>query len=471
MRGSMSVAGSERPARYELLGELASGGMATVYLGRRQSGAGARLVAIKSMRQELAADEAFAAMFLDEATLTAQIKHPNVVATLDVVSAEGKLLIVMEYVEGVSLAKLLELAWGRRTRVPPAVGVRILTDVLRGLHAAHELVDERGRPLSVVHRDVSPQNVIVGLDGVARILDFGVAKAASQRHVTERGEIKGKLSYMPPEQQFGEPVDRRSDVYAAGVVLWELLVGRRLFTARDDDELARLVFEGRIDPPSVAAEHVPPALDRVVLRALAHRREDRWWSAEQMAEELRGAVAPAPRGDVVATLRAIAQGEIDARARHVGELDSPRAARLEREAQTVLEVLTSRGAEVIPEPLPFAPVTKVESPSARDGAREASRPRAPSETSRPAESRASRRAKRRAARRLRLGLVIGGIILAIVLLMVVALVLGLKAREAEGASPALTSWGSPTAPSIFTHDAPSSAARAGAGTLEKISGV
>ncbi|MBX3219949.1 MAG: serine/threonine protein kinase [Labilithrix sp.] len=442
MLGSLSVAGSERPARYELLGELASGGMATVYLGRRRSGAGARLVAVKSIRQELAADDAFAAMFLDEATLTAKIKHPNVVATLDVVSAEGKLLIVMEYVEGLSLAKLLELAWGRKASVPPAVAVRVLTDVLRGLHAAHELVDERGRALSVVHRDVSPQNVMIGLDGVARILDFGVAKAASQRHVTERGEIKGKLSYMPPEQQLGEAVDRRSDVYAAGVVLWELLVGRRLFTARDDDELARLVFEGRVDPPSLASgQRVPAALDHVVLRALAHRREDRWWSAEQMANELRDALEPAPRGDVVATLKGIARDELAARARHVSELDSPRAAKLEREAQTVLDVLTARGADAVPEPSPFAPspgalmapagdapVTRVESPAARDVARAA-------------ESRASRRAERRAKRRRRQILVLAAIGLLVVLLMIVALVLGWKAREAEVGSPAVRDVG------------------------------
>ena len=426
MLGSLSVEGPERHARYELLGELASGGMATVYLGRRRGAAGARLVAVKSMHQELAADDAFAAMFLDEATLTARIKHPNVVSTLDVVSADGKLLIVMEFVEGVSVGRLLELAAARRTHVPPAVVVSVLCDVLRGLHAAHELVDENGRPLSVVHRDVSPQNVLIGLDGVARILDFGVAKAASHRHVTAQGEIKGKLAYMPPEQQFGEPVDRRSDVYAAGIVLWELLVGRRLFTARDDDELVRQMFEGTVAPPStVAPVPVPRAIDHVVLRALSRERQDRGWSAEQMANALRAALEPASRAEVVATIASIAREEIEQRAAHVRALQTSRAPRLEREAQTVLDVLTARGNETIPEPVPFAPVTKVESPSARESARAV------------AESRAARRAQRRAQRRLRLILTLVGVGLLVVALMVLALVLGRKTREAEGESPSV----------------------------------
>ena len=365
------MAGSGRYEHYELLGELAMGGMATVYLGWRGShettisgiggrGATKRLVAIKSMRQELAADEAFSAMFLDEATLTARIKHPNVVETLDLVSADGKLLIVMEYVEGVSLATLLESAWKQRALVPPAVAVAVLRDVLQGLHAAHELVDERGRPLSVVHRDVSPQNVLIGLEGVARILDFGVAKAAVQRHVTERGEIKGKLAYMPPEQQFGELVDRRSDVYAAGVVLWEVLVGRRLFTAADEDELVRQVFEMEVPRPSLVAEQpMPRALDHVVLRALAKRREDRWWSAEQMANELCAALPPASRHEVAAVIGSIARDEIEERLRHVRELQRSKSQPLEREAQTVLEVLTARGGEKVPAASAFSPATKV----------------------------------------------------------------------------------------------------------------
>ena len=204
-----------------------------------------------------------------------------------------------------------------------------------------------------MHRDVSPQNVIIGVDGVARILDFGVAKAAVQRHVTERGEIKGKLAYMPPEQQLGELVDRRSDVYAAGVVLWEMLVGRRLFTAPDEDELVRQVFETEVAGPSLAAAHpIPRDLDRVVLRALAKKREDRWWSAEQMANALCDALPPARPGDVATFVGTIARREIEQRIRHVRQLQGHQAVPLEREAQTVLEVLTGRGADKLPTPAP-----------------------------------------------------------------------------------------------------------------------
>ena len=231
---------------------------------------------------------------------------------------------------------------------------------------------------------------------------------------------------MPPEQQFGEPVDRRSDVYAAGIVLWELLVGRRLFTARDEDELVRQMFEGRIAPPStVAPAPVPRAIDHVVLRALSRKREDRWWSAEQMANALRDALEPASRVEVAAAIATIAREEIEQRAAHVQALQTPRAPRLEREAQTVLDVLTARGKETIPEPVPFAPATKVESPGARESARAN------------AESRAARRAQRRAERRLRLILALVGIGLLLALLMVIALVLGRKTREAEGESPSV----------------------------------
>lgn len=345
----MLLAG-ERHEHYELLGELASGGMATVYLGRERSSGGAtRLVAVKSMLPELASDEGFLAMFLDEATLTAKIKHPNVVSTLDVVSSDGRLLIVMEYVEGMPLARLLEIAWRKKIVVPAAISLSILCDVLAGLHAAHELVDEDGRALNVVHRDVSPQNILLGVDGAARILDFGIAKAATQQHVTARGEIKGKLAYMPAEQQLGEVVDRRSDVYAAGVVLWELLVGRRLFLSSDEEEIVRQVFEGLVQPPSlVADEEVSPEVDRVVLKALARRREDRWWSAAEMARALERASAIsssariADRSEVRTFLLDVGREELQERSRHVRELLGPRRSQLDAEEMLVLELLTGQ---------------------------------------------------------------------------------------------------------------------------------
>jgi eukaryotic-like serine/threonine-protein kinase len=441
------VLASELPPRYELLGELATGGMATVYLARQPRSNGTfRLVAVKSIRPELAQDEEFLAMFLDEATLTSRIKHRNVVQTLDLVSADGRLLIVMEYVEGVSLSKLLEVAWQKRTSIPASIALAILCDVLRGLHAAHELVDEQGRPLAVVHRDVSPQNVIVGTDGVARILDFGIAKAASQQHVTLRGEIKGKLAYMPIEQQLGELVDRRSDVYAAGVVLWELLTGRRLFSEPNEEELVRQVFEGRIDPPSLWADtQLPSEIDHVVLRALARKREDRWWSAEEMAKALNAspAMRPATQGDVAMLVHKLGSDELDQRSHHLRDLQSAHT-KLAPEEQIVLEVLTgerARGHPLIPQqsspPPPAAPVpppAPQRPPQHRTSAPPPAGPTpsyplglgpAPTATPSPPSAPSDRRARRREQRRRRRLFLFGGLALAIVFAMGLAFLLGM----------------------------------------------
>jgi serine/threonine-protein kinase len=215
--------------RYEILSELATGGMATVYLGRLRGPHGfARLVAVKAMHPQLAKDRIFHDMFLDEARLSARIRHPNVVPTIDVVSERGHLLLVMEYVEGESLGALARLH-REKGGFPQAIACAIAHDMLAGLHGAHETTGEDGKGLGLIHRDVSPQNILVGVDGLARVLDFGVAKAAGRVHVTQSGEVKGKIPYMPPEQLAGEDLDRTVDVYAAGVVLWEMLTGRRLF--------------------------------------------------------------------------------------------------------------------------------------------------------------------------------------------------------------------------------------------------
>ncbi|MCL2447368.1 MAG: serine/threonine protein kinase, partial [Polyangiaceae bacterium] len=194
------------------------------------SGGFARTVAIKQLHPQFAKDPEFVAMFLDEARLVARIRHPNVVPTLDVVAASSELFHVMEYVQGESLSRLARALRAREERVPLPIVVRIMNDVLQGLHAAHEARDERGVPLHIVHRDVTPQNILVGADGVARLLDFGVAKAAGRAQTTQDGQIKGKLAYMAPEQLMSAGVTRETDLYAASVVLWEMLAGERLFT-------------------------------------------------------------------------------------------------------------------------------------------------------------------------------------------------------------------------------------------------
>jgi eukaryotic-like serine/threonine-protein kinase len=278
--------------RYETLHLLASGGMASVYLGRARGPAGfERLVAVKVMHEHIAHDPAFGAMFLDEARLAARIRHPNVVPTLDV--AEDGRFLVMEYVEGASLHAILgRYREEERGTLPVPAALRIFLDVLAGLHAAHELADGKGRPLNLVHRDVSPHNVLVGIDGTTRITDFGIAYAEARLSTTRGGQLKGKLPYMAPEQLEDEPVDRRTDVYAAGCVLWELLTGRRLFQGSNEAAIACAVMAGAEKTPREMGAVVPASIDAVCMRAL-DERDARWQSALEMSEALETAAEEA----------------------------------------------------------------------------------------------------------------------------------------------------------------------------------
>jgi serine/threonine-protein kinase len=283
-----------RFGRYETLAHIASGGMAAVYLGRVLGAGGfERVVAIKAMHKDFAQDPTFVAMFLDEARLAARVRHPNVVATLDVQEGPSGLYIVMEYVEGPSLSAVRRALGARGERIPLGVALRILVDALLGLHAAHEQTGPDGAPLHIVHRDVTPQNILVSVDGVSKITDFGVARAESRLSQSKSGSIKGKLAYMPPQQVRAEPLDRRADVYAAGVVLWELLVGQRLFQADNDGALLYHVMGGAQRSPREAGADVPEVLDRAVMRALALDVEARYPSALAFAEALEGAAAEA----------------------------------------------------------------------------------------------------------------------------------------------------------------------------------
>jgi serine/threonine-protein kinase len=280
--------------RYVLYDEIASGGMATIHLGRMLGQVGfTRTVAIKRLHPHFAKDPEFVAMFIDEARLAAGISHPNVVSTLDVVALEGDLFLVMDYVEGDSLSHLVKRANARDQRVPPAVVSGIVSNVLYGLHAAHTATDDRGEPLSIVHRDVSPQNVLVGLDGVARVVDFGVAKASRRIMETEAGRIKGKFRYMAPEQVRADKFDHRVDVFAAGIVLWEALTGRALFAADEPMRTMTMVLDHPIPPPSSLAPDISSAVDAVVLKALARPVAERYATAREMAVELEDALGPA----------------------------------------------------------------------------------------------------------------------------------------------------------------------------------
>ncbi len=277
-------------SRYELLVKIATGGMGTVYVGRSR-GAFGRLFAIKRAHPHLRDDPAFRRMFIEEAQLASRIHHPNVVAVQDVEELEHELLLVMDYVEGAALSDLRDFHAGPTIRA--RIASRVVLDAAAGLAAAHELRREEGQRLDLVHRDVSPHNVLVGVDGVARLTDFGIAKSAAA-HATASGTIRGKLAYMAPEYVATGRLDQRSDVFALGVVLWEALSGERLFAASNEVELLQVVLACDV-PPLVG---VSAELDEIVARALARSPDERFPSASAFAEALERV---ARRADLVAT--------------------------------------------------------------------------------------------------------------------------------------------------------------------------
>jgi serine/threonine-protein kinase len=308
--------------RYALHAEIASGGMAAVHLGRLIGPVGfARTVAIKKLHAQFAKDPAFVAMFLDEARLAARIRHPNVVPTLDVVTIDDELFLVMEYVHGDSLARLIRKARGREEDVPVEIAVSVTSHALHGLHAAHEAKSERGSPLEIVHRDVSPQNVLVGVDGIGRVLDFGIAKATSRLQVTLEGQLKGKLAYMAPEQLEQHDVDRRVDVWASAVVLWELLAGRRLFHGDHPARLMKAVLSMEIEPPSAFSKAVPAALDAVVMRGLSRDPAGRFATAREMAIALEETGLVASQAAIGAWVERIAGDSLAERADVIASIE------------------------------------------------------------------------------------------------------------------------------------------------------
>jgi eukaryotic-like serine/threonine-protein kinase len=334
--------------RYVLYDEIASGGMATVHLGRMLGQVGfARVVAVKRLHSHLARDPEFVAMFLDEARLAAGVRHPNVVATLDVVAITGELFLVMEYVEGDSLSHLIRATRKAGELVPLPIVTNVICGMLYGLHAAHIATDDRGLPLGIVHRDVSPQNILIGIDGVTRVADFGVAKAERRLMETEAGRTKGKFSYMAPEQVRRDTVDCRADVFCAGICAWEALTGHFLFRAEDPGRMIVKLLEMPIDAPSKLAPGVPAVVDEIVLRALERDRDKRFQSAREMAIALEDALPPAISRKVGEWVSA-----------HVGAVLEQRHRRLaEMQDDDRPEVMLSEIAREVSSPsLPPAPI-------------------------------------------------------------------------------------------------------------------
>jgi len=275
---------------YVLVRELATGGMGCVYLAREEREGGiVRQVALKRIHDHLARDAAFVTMFLDEARIASRIHHPHVCTVFEYGKVDGTYFIAMEYLRGLPMSELLHELGKKPPEESPerlALGVRLLVQACEGLHAAHELRDEHGASLHVVHRDVSPHNLFLSIDGTLRVLDFGIARAADRLAETTQGRVKGKFAYMAPEQALGKEVDRRSDVFALGVILWELLTLQRLFKRDAPAETILALVNEPVAPPSAIARDVPPALDAIVLKALARDPAERFATAREMARAL-----------------------------------------------------------------------------------------------------------------------------------------------------------------------------------------
>jgi serine/threonine-protein kinase len=280
--------------RYELLFEIARGGMATVHAARLRGAHGfERLVAVKLLHAAL--DAQVRSSFLAEARLSARLLHPNVVQTLELGEDSGTPFIVMELVVGVSARELYQRAADTGKRLDPWLSAHVIAQAAAGLHVAHELKDGSGRPLGLVHRDVSPHNILVSFEGRVCVADFGIAKLASSDHATESGVVKGKFGYMSPEQARAEPLDRRSDVFSLGIVLHEALTGRRLFWGSSPSETLLRIIGDPVPDPRQSCDDVPAPLADVCLRCLRKDPAERYATAREVADALRDAIRASGR--------------------------------------------------------------------------------------------------------------------------------------------------------------------------------
>ncbi|WP_437925980.1 serine/threonine-protein kinase [Sorangium sp. So ce291] len=348
--------------RYELLVPIALGGMASVWAART-SGQLPRIVAVKLLRAELSDDPDFEAMFLDEATLVSQIHHPNVAETIDVGEEDGVLYQVMELIDGEPLNLVLRESKARGG-LPFPVALRIVAEAALGLHAAHELRGRDGKLVGLVHRDVSPQNILVGYDGAVKILDFGVAKAASNLQRTQVGQVKGKYAYMSPEQAGSEPIDRRTDVFTLGIVFYQLVTGKHPFLAENEPATVRRICDkAAVEPARTLAPSLPESVDRILMRALAKPRDERFATMAELrrAIEQLASTVPLATPDELAVL--------------MQQLLGPRGERRRVAIQEAMQIARERPADHdYPPPRPSSPQT-VARPGRAIVERDASAPR------------------------------------------------------------------------------------------------
>jgi serine/threonine protein kinase len=279
--------GYERFGAYHVHECLGAGGMASVHRATIDIGNGVvREVALKRMLPQLANDKMFVEDFVREAKLAANLNHPNIVRILELGRNQGQYFIAMELVVGQSLLQLMKLAWTARMQTPIGIVVAIAAELLDALDYASDAVDSEGEPMRLVHRDLSPSNMIITDDGHVKIIDFGVAKGTSGKFMTNTGMVKGKLSYMANETMVGAVLDGRADLFSLGVVMWELITGRRLFRGQNEYDIISHIRRGADEPPSTYNAACTPELDEIVMHALAADRDERWPSASVMRTAL-----------------------------------------------------------------------------------------------------------------------------------------------------------------------------------------
>ncbi|MCC6332660.1 MAG: DUF2378 family protein [Myxococcales bacterium] len=302
--------------RYHLVKKLAIGGMGEVWLAKQKGVAGfEKLVVVKTLLAHLKEDQEFVNMFFDEARIAAVLTHPNIAQIYDLGEDKGEYYIAMEYVHGLSLRDVLVHATETKGGMPLALKCRVIADAANALDFAHQAKTPSGQPLDLIHRDVSPQNILIGFNGAVKLIDFGVAKAANKLVRTATGIIKGKYAYMSPEQAYGKDLDGRSDVFGLGIVFWEILCTERLFKRENETDTLRAVVGATIHPPSQLDRQVPKALDAIVMKALDREREARYQTGGELRQAIEGFLAkqrlPATSAHLAAFMRELFPEDVE----------------------------------------------------------------------------------------------------------------------------------------------------------------
>jgi serine/threonine-protein kinase len=425
----------KRLGRFEVGSKIGGGGMATVYVGRdvREDGS-EEVVALKVIRDELAHDEQFGAMFVDEAKILSRLSHPNVIQTLEYGIEGVHKFIAMELLSGRTAADVFDVLVGEKEEFDLGVAAWICARVAEGVHSAHELVDEQGTPLSVIHRDVNPTNIFLTHGGEVKLIDFGLARARVRVSKSAEGIVKGKIPYLAPEQVQGKPIDRRIDLYALGTTLWELSTMKRLFKRETDIETLKAIRAAHVPDPREEDPDFPEALWKIIHRALQPSPDDRYQTAEELRTDLDAfARVSAPHMPHVAALisRLFPGGEArqakwlrDAAHVHIGVGTLAPPAPVPIASSTGLESTKDLTGEVVPKapPLPDIPRTEVATPKPKPKKKKSKKRRsAPPGSSRPPASKSrpppSVGAERQESRRL--WLIVGAVVFALVLLAIV----------------------------------------------------